>query len=338
MILLTGGTGFLGGHLLVALLKKHESVKVIHRKSIEKCKQQLLPVFNFYTDEPEAIFNKIQWVEADVLDIHSLMDALEGVTHVYHCAAIVSFNKSDKEHMMRTNVEGTANVVNACLKQGIQKLCHVSSIAALGRVQHNELNTEASLWKNSPLNSSYSISKYHSEQEVWRGIEEGLQAVMVNPSVILGPNQWQLGTAKLFELVWKGLKFYTKGSNGYVDVRDVAKAMIQLMESDISAERYIISSENLNYHKLFNLMALHLHKKPPQIEAGAFLSKLAVIASSLYSLLSGKAPFITKETASTAQRAYQYSNDKIRNAINFTFIPIEETIRETSEYFLKTYQ
>ncbi|MEI8204170.1 MAG: NAD-dependent epimerase/dehydratase family protein, partial [Bacteroidota bacterium] len=201
----------------------------------------------------------------------------------------------------------------------------------------NEFNTEAFVWKNSPLNSAYSLSKYQSELEVWRVIEEGLPAVIVNPSVILGPNEWQSGTAKFFELVYSGLKFYTKGTNGYVDVRDVANVMIQLMESDISAERFIISSENLNYQKLFSLIAHYLHKKPPQIEAGKSLSKLAVVAGSCYSFFSGKKPFITKETARTAQKSYYYSNNKISTALNFNFIPIEETIKETSEYFLKTY-
>ncbi len=337
MILLTGGSGFLGGHLLVALLEKHPKIKVLHRKPIESCQKALSSMLGFYQLNPEVFFNKVQWVKGDVLDVDSICDAMEGVTHVYHCAAMVSFNKSDHPLMMKTNVEGTANVVNACLKMGIQKLGHVSSIAALGRVLKNELNTEETLWKNSPLNSAYSVSKYLAEQEVWRGIEEGLPAVIINPSVILGPNPWDSGTAKLFSLVWNGLQFYTPGSNGYVDVRDVARTMILLMESEIINERYIVSSENLNYKQLFSMIAKSLRKKPPHIEAGKYLTTLTVMASSIVSFFTGKKPFITKETASTAQKSYQYSSQKLKNAIMFEFIPIEKTIKETANYFLETH-
>ncbi len=292
-------------------------------------------VFGYYSENSSELLDSIEWVTGDVKDIYSLYDAMDGVDKMYHCAAIVSFLASDKDEMMKVNVDGTANVVNACLHKGIEKLCYVSSIASLGQAENNEMTTEETKWKNSDKISAYSISKFGAEREVWRGTVEGLRAVMVNPAVIIGPGDWSKGSSQLFELMWKGLKFYTSGVNGYVDVRDVVKAMTMLMDSETANERFILCSENLSYQQFFQMMAEGLNKKQPTIKAGTMLSQLAWRAEKLKSLLTASRPLITKETARTANHKCYYSNEKIVTKAGFEFMPMRVSIKETCELFLK---
>ncbi|RYE28689.1 MAG: NAD-dependent epimerase/dehydratase family protein, partial [Sphingobacteriaceae bacterium] len=239
MILVTGATGFLGSEVCRQLILAGKNSIRCTKRTASKIPEILIPHQH-----------KITWVEADLLEIDALKEALQGVTQVYHCAALVSFDPSLKKKLIQNNVEGTANLVNLCVEKGI-RLLHVSSIAAVGEGKPGELINENHHLEETPKENAYAISKYESEMEVWRGIAEGLDAVIVNPSLIIGKNAGKQGTGQIFETVRKGLKFYTSGSCGLVDVEDVAKTMILLMESQISNERFIINAENWSYKTLF---------------------------------------------------------------------------------------
>ncbi len=333
MILVTGGTGLLGSHLLYELLQEDKPVSALMRKGSDL--SFVKKVFSYYIPEYDKLFNKIIWVEADINDVCALDEAMKDVTHVYHTAAVVSFNHKEGPLMKKVNTEGTANVVNACLANGIKKLCYTSSVAALGREDSNTPVTESSPWIKDIRKSAYSQTKYDAEQEVWRGVAEGLTAVIVNPAIILGPGAWHKGSSKLFETVRKGQKFFTQGINGFVDVRDVARTMKALMNSDITNERFIVSSGNHSYEFILKQMAESLHVSPPRYHAGRLLSELAWRAEYLRSKLTGHQPLITKETAHTAQNRHYYSNEKIANALSYQFIPIDECIKDTAEIYLR---
>lgn len=335
MILVTGGTGLLGSHLLYLLTSTDKKVRAIKRakSNLDSVKK----TFAYYSENAEELFQKIEWVEGDVLDIYSLIEAMKGVEHVYHCAAEVSFSGEEIESMKRINVEGTANVVNACLDRNIKKLCHVSSIAALGKTSVKQI-TEDTPWKTNYKVSNYSLSKYSAEREAWRGIAEGLDTIIVNPSVIIGPGNWNKGSSNMFTGSFKGIKYYTEGSTGFVDVRDVAKAMAQLMESEIKNERFIISGQNSTYKDFFDLVHDNFEKQKPSIKAGKLLSNFAWIASKFSSYLTGKNPLITKETARAAHDQHHFSNEKIKEVLGFEFTPLSKTVKETCEFFLKDIQ
>ena len=248
MILVTGGTGLVGAHLLYRLMADGENLIALYRS--EKSRQITKEIFGTYP-KPE-LFDQLNWVEGDILDIEFLNSCIKDVEEVYHCAAVVSFNPSDEDALMKVNIEGTANVVNACLSQNVRKLCYVSSIGAFGRAKRNEMVNENTHWENDLKPSNYSVSKYHAEMEVWRGIEEGLNAVIVNPSTVLGSGNWHRGSSAIFTKVWNGLPFYTEGINGYVDVLDVVEIMISLMKSDINKETVSCSGRESTLSKIFD--------------------------------------------------------------------------------------
>ena len=331
MVLVTGGTGLLGSHLLFDLLQKGEKVKAIKRQNSNL--ETVLKTFSYYSSKAQEYFDHIEWVDAELNDYYSLEEALRGVKKVYHCAAVVSFHKKDQALMHETNVIGTRNMVNACLHQKIDKFVYVSSIAALGRAGHDEITTEKTPWKDSDKTSPYSISKYGGELEVWRAIAEGLPAVIVNPSVILGPGDWSKGSPELFTLVNKGLKFYTHGTNGYVYVRDVSQVMIELMESNIIEERFIVNGEDLSYLELFNMIAKSLKKKAPTVEVKPWMIAFAWRAYKVKSWFTGNAPAVTKATARSSMQHYSYSSDKLNSAIDFNYTALQRGIQLTADCF-----
>jgi dihydroflavonol-4-reductase len=331
MILVSGGTGMLGAHLLFELLKSIPKVKAIKRPSSKLSKTR--KIFSFYTSNVDELFEKIEWIDADLSDYYSIENALLGATHVYHCAAMVSFNQTDRDKMKETNVRGTANLINACLAKNIEKLVHVSSIAALGKSKKGEITNEDNLWKNNIV-SAYSVSKYQSELEVWRGIAEGLNTAIVNPSVILGPGDWSQGSPTLFPLVAKGMKFYTHATNGYVGVNDVCRAMILLMESPINSERFILNANNLSYLDLFSLIAKSVGAPPPYIEAKPWMLNLAWRTNKLYSIFSRKASQFNQSTAKSFLNASLYSSEKIIKALKFNFSDLKNVIDNTGDIYL----
>jgi dihydroflavonol-4-reductase len=332
MILVTGATGLVGSHLTFELLRSGRKVRALKRPSSDP--GMLKKVFGLYSDQPEDLLSQLEWAEGDILDVFSLEEAMEGVDMVYHCAALVSFLPEDKKKLVRINTEGTTNVVNAALEKKVRKICHVSSIAALGRPEKQaELIDENLVWKTSKNNSIYAVSKYGAEREVWRGTAEGLDAVIVNPSIILGVAGPGQGSSRIFNTVWEGLKFYPPGKNGFVDVRDVVRAMILLMDSDIRNERYVLNVDNISYKRLFELIAAEMGKPAPGIKVNPFLSGLAWRLEKARSMVTGVKPLITRETAHTAVQHYEYSNEKIKKELGFVFTPIEETISHFCRIF-----
>jgi dihydroflavonol-4-reductase len=328
MILVTGATGLLGSNLAAKLAARGLPVRAIRRPSsnMELAEKTL--------KRNKMSLNDITWIDADVTDYFSLVEAMKDVEHVYHCAAVVSFNSEAVTYMMQVNVEGTANVVNAALECGIKKLCHASSTAALGRTEESKLMDEESHWQNSKYNSNYAISKYGAEREVWRGIEEGLNAVIVNPSVIIGPGNWKTDSSRIIGQVWKGLSFYPQGGNAFADVRDVADVMLKLMEGPFSKQRYLVFSENKLYREIFNAAADAFRKKKPSMPINKFMSAAAWRAEWLRSKITGASPVVTKEMLRSSSRNYMYSNNKIKAELQHDFIPVEETIKDTCKVFL----
>lgn len=324
MVLVTGGTGLLGSHLLVRLVQSHDNVRVLYRSTAKK--ESVQKVFTYYFKTEAAQFlEKLEWVEGDILDLFTLGQAFEGVTHVYHCAGFVSFAQRDFTKLMKINREGTANVVNFCLKYNIQKLVHVSSTAAIGG-DDDQVISEQTKWIQSPETSGYSISKYSAEKEVWRGIEEGLKAVIVNPSVIFGAGNWEESSLTILRTVANGFPFYTNGSNAFVDARDVAEIMVQLMKSDVGNERFLCLGESITFKELLSLIAKTLHKKPPSINTPKWMMGLTWRITAFLALFTRKSPAITKQSAKTAFGNKVYSNDKIKKTLNFQFRTIEDTI------------
>lgn len=324
MVLVTGGTGLLGSHLLVRLVQSQDKVRVLYRSTAKK--ESVQKVFTYYFKTEAAQFlEKLEWVEGDILDLYTLGQAFEGVTHVYHCAGFVSFAQRDFTKLMKINREGTANVVNFCLKYNIQKLVHVSSTAAIGG-DDDQVISEQTKWIQSPETSGYSISKYSAEKEVWRGIEEGLKAVIVNPSVIFGAGNWEESSLTILRTVANGFPFYTNGSNAFVDARDVAEIMVQLMKSDVENERFLCLGESISFKELLSLIAKKLHKKPPSINTPKWMMGLTWRITAFLALFTRKSPAITKQSAKTAFGNKVYSNDKIKKTLNFQFITIEDTI------------
>ena len=331
MILVTGSTGLAGSHLLQELTSQGKHVRALHRKNSNK--DFVRHVFNAYAKDAEKQLSLIEWVEGDVLDIYSLEEAMRGIKKVYHNAAVVSLSAGDRKLLAKVNTEGTANVVNAALEEGIEKLCHVSSIAALGRANQDGITDETTDWVTSRHNSYYAISKFNAEREVWRGSVEGLRTVIVLPSVILGLTDINNSSMKLFKTILKGLPFYTHGSNGYVDARDLAYAQVMLMESGINNEKFLVTSENLSYKEVLGMIARGLGKRPPFIGVNQPMATLAWSFFKAKGLLTGKAPIITRETAATAMRKYTYSNRKIKEATGMEFRPVSETISDLCKIF-----
>lgn len=334
MIFVTGGTGLVGAHLLYELTLAEKSVKALKRETSNL--QQVLKTFSYYSDKPNKLFQQIEWINGDILDYFGLEKILEGVTEIYHSAAIVSFDPKERKRMITNNVEGTANLVNAALENGVKKFCHVSSVAALGKLDEHHLITEETNWVPSKKISGYSESKFFSETEVWRGIEEGLEAVIVNPSIILGPANWDTGSAKMFKTVWDGMKFFTRGITGFVDVRDVVKAMILLMDEQnfekAKNQRFLLSSENLSFETVFGQIADELGKPRPKYNAPGGLMELVWRVLWVASLLTRKSPLITRETAANSNVKRKFDGSKIKNYIDFEYLSISESIKQTAAF------
>ena len=331
MILVTGSTGMLGARLIYDLRSQGKHVRALRKPS--STDSIIDAVFFGQTD----LKNGIEWKEGNVTDVYDVREAMEGVDEVYHCAAKVSFRGSDFREIMKVNVEGTANMVNMALELGVKKFCHVSSIAALGRVEENKVMDENVVWKASKQNSNYAVSKYNGEREVWRALEEGLHAVIANPGIIIGPGDWKTGSSAMFRQTWNGMKFYSEGVNGFVDVRDVSSCMIKLMEKEFFGERFILTANNWSYHQVFDCIADGLQKSRPTIPVGKVLSELGWRAEAVRSMFLSSTPFITKETARNSQYKWYYTNEKIKRTLGHQFIPLEKSIEDTAKIFLRSF-
>jgi nucleoside-diphosphate-sugar epimerase len=324
MVFVTGGTGFLGSYIIRELVQKGYDVKAIKRETSR------IP---FYIS-PD-IFKKVTWVNGDIMDILSLEEAMQDVDTVIHAAAIVSFDRSDKKKILRVNIEGTANVVNMALEKNISRFVHISSVAALGRKKSGDHVNEEKKWEENKMNTHYAISKYRAEMEIWRAMGEGLNAVIVNPSILLGYGDWNETSCRMFKSFYHEFPWYTTGINGFADVEDAAKAIVLLMETAISEERFIINNDNWSFQKLFTAIAEGFEKKPPSRNVPPFLSGLAWRSEKIKSFFTGQKPLLTKESARLAHSNTWFENEKILNALpGFTFTPLQETIRTACKKYL----
>lgn len=334
MVLVTGGTGLVGSHLLYSLIKKEDSIRAIYRD--KHTLKAVKHVFSYYTNDIDSHFSKIEWIKADITDVPSLVSAFKNITKVYHCAALISFDLKDYSDLKSINIEGTANIVNLCISNSIEKLCYVSTIAAIGKSNiESSFITEDTHWNPEEDHSVYAITKYGAEMEVWRGSQEGLDVVVVNPGIVLGSGFWRSGSGNLFKRIYKGVNYYTKGVTGYVDVSDVVKSMILLMESAIKNERYILVSENVSFNEFFSKTAETLNTKPPQKEVSRLLLNFAWRIDWLRSVFKSKRRRITKQLAESLLSTSYYDNSKIKDAIHLEFIKIDDSILKNSKYFLE---
>ena len=332
-VFVTGGTGLLGSHLIYTLISKGERVRAIHRKTSNR--EILEKVIGYYKDDKDKLLKLVEWIECDICDYDRLEKTMEGAEIVYHCAAAVSFENRHKDYVLDNNIKGTSNIVKACLANKIRKLCHVSSNAALGSYDGESMVNETHGWDEEGYRSPYGTSKYLSEREVWKGISKGLNAVIVNPTIILGPGGWNRGSSSFFPKIYRGLLFYTSGTNGYVDVNDVVKAMLNLTWSNISGERFIVSAENLTYDKFFTMIARSLKVRRPMIKVPRVMSYVALPLVSLLEILSKGKTTLTKEMLKVAWSRITYDNSKLIKSTGFSFTPIEKTVQAIGKIFLE---
>jgi dihydroflavonol-4-reductase len=324
MVLVTGGTGFLGSYIIKHLVEKGYSVRAIRRE------KAVLPSYI-----PQELFEKVEWIQGDILDVLSLEEAMEGVDQVIHAAAIVSFQKVDRKKMYQVNVEGTANVVNIALEKNVKRLVYISSVAALGRTAHGGNVNEDSKWEDNKVNTHYARSKYKAELEVWRGSGEGLNTIILNPGTILGYGDWNSSSCAIFRNVYNEFKWYTPGINGFVDVDDVARATLLLMESNINDQRYIINGDNWHFKKLQDTIADNFRKNKPSKQTTLTLIALAWRMEKLKSFFNGHRPLLTRESARIAHSKTYFENAKLLAALEgFSFTPLQESIQKACEKYL----
>lgn len=335
MILVTGGTGLVGSHLLFHLSEKEVKIRAIYRtkSSLERVQK----VFNYYTNDSKY-FDAIQWMQADITDVPSMIPAFKNVDIVYHCAAFISFNPKDYREMRKVNIHGSAIITNLAIDAKVKKLCYVSSIAAIGNPIEGKITNENCEWNKQADNSGYAITKYGGEIETWRASQEGIPVIIVNPGVILGGGNWESGSGKLFTQVYKGFKYYTEGVTGFVSVKDVVKTMISLTESDIQNERFILVSENLTFKDVLFQIADALGTKRPTIHIKPWQTSLIWRISSLISLLTGRAPRLSKYSARSSHTISNYSSEKIKELLAFKFENIHTVIEEVGNQFKGDYQ
>ena len=314
-VLVTGGTGFIGAYIIQELITKGYSVKALHRSNN----------FPFYISK--ETLSKVEWIQGDILDVVTLENAMENVDAIIHSAAIVSFDKKLREQMYRINVEGTANVVNLALEKNIKRLIHISSVAAIGRTAKGQTVDEEKKWVTSSLNTHYAISKQKSEMEVWRAMAEGLSAVIVNPSTVLGFGNWNSSSTAIFKNIYHGFSWYSEGENGFVDVKDVAEVAVALIDAEITGQRFILNGDNWPFRKLFNSIADQFKKPQPHRLATPFLGEIAWRLEHLKSYFSGHRPLLTKESAKVAHSRTNFDNSKILKTLpGFSFTPLQQTI------------
>ena len=326
MLVVTGANGFLGAHVVMSLLQKGFEVKALRRSDSDMSEYHDIARARL---EDLSLLEKVQWHEADITDILSLDAAFEGATHVFHCAAVVAF-KGKNSTMMKVNVEGTANVVNACLEAGVKKLIYASSTAALGRTDNQLPISEATQWSDDENNTEYAVSKHLAELEVWRGMEEGLEVFIVNPGIILGVGKWNKGSCRLFYNIKNGFKLYTKGINGFVGVNDVAEAMTGLGMSELKNKRFLMVSENLSYQQLFEMMATALKVKAPSIEIKPAYLLWLKWPVKLYTALNPSST-ISYETLKTSLKQHRYDSSALQK-VGFKFTPVQQVVKDTAAH------
>ena len=328
MNLVTGATGLLGTHLIMELLSRGERVRALVRPSANR--QSVEDVFRFCNNN---LFGNIEWAEGEVLDIDSLEQAMQGCSHVFHCAAIVSYHPSERAEMYRVNTEGTANVINMALHLGNIKVGFVSSIAAIGKAKNNEHVDEESEWVENDMNTHYAITKQLSEMEFWRGIHEGLEGVAFNCGFIIGPGSFERSSPSLFRKLNEGMRFYPPGGTGFIAVADAAWCIAELTLGPTTHERFILVTENRSMKEIFQLVAQSLGVKVPTQEAKPWILQVARAAEWLKEKTTGRKALVTRETVKNASLRFYYDSSKMQRATNLKATPISEAIQQTAAYF-----
>ncbi len=324
-VFITGGTGFLGAYIIQNLVEKGRAVRALRRKTSQ------VPFFI-----PAAVWEKVEWIEGDVLDVVALEEGMQGAAAVVHSAAIVSFASHNRDEMYKINIDGTTNVVNMALETGIERFLHVSSVAALGRTQNASTVTEEKKWEDSKANTHYAITKHQAEIQAWRGFAEGLNGVIINPSTILGYGNWHQSSCAIFKNAYKEFPWYTKGINGFVGVEDAAEAAVQLLFSNITEKRFIVNAENCSFQWLFNCMANSFGKKPPYRYANKTMGEIAWRLEAVKGALTGKKPLLSKETAKIAHSHTSFDNGALLKALpHFAYQPLEGVIKKACAQYLQ---
>lgn len=330
MILVTGATGLVGSHLLLQLLQNGEDVRALYKtqENIQKTKAL------FQWKNQSVLFEKINWIQGCITDVPSLEEVFKNIDYVYHCAALISFDPKDEEKLRKINIEGTANIVNFCLAKNVKKLCYVSSIAALGDLQeHEHIITEETEWNPEKPHSDYAITKYGAEMEVWRAQEEGLDSIVVNPGVILGPGFWQNGSSEIFRKIKKGLPYYTKGSSGFVTAEDVVAIMYSLVKSNVKKERFTLVEKNISYQELSNLIATSLKVKKPAILIKPWMTSIAWRLDWLFSNLFFRKRKLSRAMAKAMHSKIVFDNSKIKKACTIDFAGLDDYIKKISNTY-----
>lgn len=330
MILVTGGTGLIGSHLLWELVQKKNKVKAIYRNKARL--KEVLKIFSYYCEEPQMYFEYIDWVPADLHNIPDLNEAFKQVDLVYHCAGLISFDPNDIDKLDKANRTGTENIVNLCIAHNVKKLCHLSSIASLGRVPEGVMVDERTDWIDHNSNV-YALSKYQAEMEVWRGSQEGLCVSILNPGVVLGPGFWNNGSGLFFKKAAKEPKYYPPGGTGFVSVKDLTNIMVMLMNSDLNNERYIVVSENLSYKDVLDMITEGLQVKPPEKELKNWQLQLLWRLDWIRCLFSSSKRKLTKNSVYGLNHPQQYSNDKLRSSLVYSFQPVKEAILKSCSIY-----
>ena len=330
-ILVTGGTGLVGSHLLYFLVKNGETPIAIRRKNSDIL--NVKKIFSYYNNNYEQLFQKITWKECDILDVIKLDDIIQGIQYIYHCAALISFNNSDKNKMIEINTTGTSNIIDMSLKYNIKRICFVSSIATLG--SNNNLPIDESCFWNWENQSGYAISKYLAEMEMWRGFSEGLSGFIVNPSLIIGPGSWDSGIGTIIKKGQLGIPFYPSGSCGLIDVNDLVEIMIKLMKSSITNERFIINSEHISYKHLMSIIAKSFKKRQPYIKLNSFFMKFFILIDILVNMIRGTKIDLSTDAVKYTSSSILLSSDKINTEIPFNYRNIEDSLKKCINIFIK---
>jgi nucleoside-diphosphate-sugar epimerase len=318
MIFVTGGTGLIGSFLLRALRARGLAVRALHRGAM-----------------PERAAPGVEWLAGDLLDTDLLRAALTpDVTHVFHCAGLVSYAPQDEDLLLAINVQGTAAVVDACLERPGIRLAYVSSVAALGTPAAGSptvpngavVVTEAATWDLGAAHPAYATSKYLGELEVWRGVAEGLSAVVVNPSVVLG--DWHRSSTRLLRYAYQQHRFYTRGLVNFVDVRDVVAQLVALAldRSALNGERYILSAEALPLADFFRQVAAVMRRRPPTVAVPNWAAEIIWRLEHVRAVLTGARPLITKDTARAGRQPVVYAHAKVQSATGLGFRPLADTM------------
>lgn len=330
MILVTGGTGLVGSHLLFNLAEQGVKVRAIHRAESDLWRVE--KIFSYYTAQSSELFNKIEWVSADITNIPDLEKAFEGIVQVYHCAALISFDPQDYGLLHKVNVEGTANIVNLCVANQIEKLCYVSSIAAIGKNMGDQEATEENDWQQANA-SVYAITKTAAELEVWRGSQENIPVVVINPGIILGPGYWESGSGQLFQRASKAPKYFPPGGSGFVAVSDVVDIMTSLMNSDIQNERFIVIAKNLTYREILEKLTKAMNKKSPKKQIPIWALEILWRVDWFWCLITNSKRKLTGASVFSLKNRTFYSNAKVIESLDYTFESLEKIISFSTTIF-----